>query len=253
VRRFVGPSFMSVDPAVPTEESSTWSWLVADVAGVPTVELEAGHGTLGDLAVVTADFRDQYYGLVGHVSDEGDGPPLITSGLIDVGRCTWGERPVRFAKQRFAAPRVDVAGLTPKLQAWARSRLVPKVLVASQTRVIEAAVDERGEWLASVPVVSVIPHVPADVWRVGALLTSPVASAWLANRRLGSGLSPSAIRVTASDLAQLPLPQDANTWRAAASALQAGRVDECSTSMLDAHGVGGRDELSRWWSARPGR
>ena len=65
--------------------------------------------TLGDIATFTADFRDQYYGLVGAVSDDGDGPPLITSGLIEPGRVLVGRRQVRFAKQRFAAPRVDLA------------------------------------------------------------------------------------------------------------------------------------------------
>ena len=81
----------------------------------------------------TADFRDQYYGLVGAVGDDVDGPPLITSGLIEPDECLWGRRPVRFAKQRFAAPRVDLASLSPQLQRWAAARLVPKILIANQT------------------------------------------------------------------------------------------------------------------------
>ena len=85
------------------------------------------------LATATADFRDQYYGLVPHVADAGDGAPLVTSGLLDVGRCAWGERPARFARRSFAAPRVPVDALPPALQAWAAGRLVPKVLVATQT------------------------------------------------------------------------------------------------------------------------
>jgi hypothetical protein len=67
---------------------------------------DAAGPVLGDLAPFAVDFRDQYYGLVGAVSDDADGPPLVTSGLIEPGRCLWGERPVRFAKQRYTAPRV---------------------------------------------------------------------------------------------------------------------------------------------------
>ena len=53
--------------------------------------------------LLTADFRNQYYGLVGAVSDSAVGPPLITSGLIEPNECWWGRRPVRFAKRGFAA------------------------------------------------------------------------------------------------------------------------------------------------------
>jgi len=204
-------------------------------------------GRLGDLAVVTADFRDQYYGLIGAVSDEGDGPWLVTSGLIDAGRCRWGDRPVRFAKQRYGAPRVDVDSLTPKLQAWAARRLVPKVLVASQTKAIEAVVDERGEWLPSVPVISLVPHAIDDLWRIAAVLTSPVASAWLAHRRMGSGLSAAAVRVSASDLAQIPLPTHGDPWVRATVALRGGDVAACGRAMGEAYGLAHRADLFEWW------
>ena len=74
----------------------------------------------------TANFRDQYYGLVGAVADDGPGPPLVTSGLIDPGRCRWGERPVRFAGSALIRPRVDLAALSPPLRRWADDLLVPE-------------------------------------------------------------------------------------------------------------------------------
>ncbi len=255
VRRCFGRGFEAVTTvSIPSADGArsgtdTWSWLVADVAGVPSLDEMVVADRLGDLAVVTADFRDQYYGLVGAVSDEGDGPWLVTSGLIDAGRCRWGERPVRFAKQRFGAPRVDVDALTPKLQAWAARRLVPKVLVASQTKVIEAVVDEQGEWLPSVPVISVMPHVVDDLWRSAAVLTSPVASAWLAHRRLGSGLSASAVRVSAADLAQVPLPTDDDAWERATAALRDGDVVGCGRAMVEAYGLADRVDLCEWWES----
>ena len=59
--------------------------------------------TLGERARLTANFRDQYYGLVPAVVEDGDGPPLVTSGLVDPGRCAWGRRDVTFAAGGSAA------------------------------------------------------------------------------------------------------------------------------------------------------
>ena len=113
--------------------------------GVPPLPALATDGTVGDRAPCSLNFRDEYYGLVPAVSDDGDGPPLVTSGLIDPGRCLWGDRPVRFAKREFAAPRVELARLDTSMRAWARRKLVPKVLVANQTRIIEAVADPDGD------------------------------------------------------------------------------------------------------------
>ena len=148
VRRSYGPQFESRPSiAMPTQ----WAGLIADtVTGSP----DRDGPVLGDIADFTADFRDQYYGLVGAVSDSADGPPLITSGLIEPNECWWGRRSVRFAKQKYAAPRVDVTALSPALQRWALQRLVPKILIANQTRRIEAVIDPNGEWLPSVPVIT---------------------------------------------------------------------------------------------------
>ncbi len=252
VRRLFGPEARSISSvsAPGPDTNGSWGWLVADAAGIPSVNLDVDNGVLGALVNCTADFRDQYYGLVGAVGDTSDGPPLVTSGLIDVGRCAWGTRATRFAKQRYDAPRVDLSLLSPSLQSWAQTRLVPKVLVATQTKVIEAVVDEQGEWLPSVPVISVVPNDPADVWRVAALLTSPVASAWIALQRIGTGLSAHAIRVTASDLARLPIPSDNAAWIEAASALQRGSVLDCGRRMLHAYGLSSRNDLYDWWAAR---
>ncbi len=89
---------------------ATWSHLIADVIGIPAAE-PRGTAVVGERATATAGFRDQYYGIVPHVSDSGPGAPLITTGVIDPGRCRWGERPVRFNRARYAAPRVDVDAL----------------------------------------------------------------------------------------------------------------------------------------------
>jgi hypothetical protein len=220
----------------------TWGPLVADAAGVPAVEL-AGR-PLADAASATADFRGQYYGLVGAVGDEGDGPPLVTSGLIDPGRCAWGERPARFARRTFAAPRVELARLSPSMQAWAAGRLLPKVLVATQTPVIEAVADAKGAWLPSVPVITVIPRSAEQLWSVAAVLSAPATSAWAAGTYFGAALSPRAIKLSARQVASIPMPEQ--SWDAAAAALRAGDLDRCARLMDNAYGT----DLYDWWRSR---
>ncbi|MEO7369515.1 MAG: hypothetical protein ABIZ69_01550, partial [Ilumatobacteraceae bacterium] len=196
VRRAYGPRF---EPRSPIAMPALWSGLIAD-----TVESAHDGPVLGDMATFTADFRDQYYGLVGAVSDSADGPPLITSGLIEPNECWWGRRPVRFAKKRFDAPRVDVGALSPALQRWASRRLVPKILIANQTRRIEAVVDRDGDWLPSVPVITCTTSRLDDVL---AVLHSEAATDWVRYHAAGSGLSATGVRITARLLASIPVPE----------------------------------------------
>jgi SAM-dependent methyltransferase len=195
VRRMFGPRF-EPRPALPMP--ARWSGLIADTAATTH-----DGPVLGDMATFTADFRDQYYGLVGAVSDSSTGPPLITSGLIEPNECWWGRRPVRFAKQKFTAPRVALAGLSPALQRWATQRLVPKILIANQTQRIEAVVDRDGAWLPSVPVITCTTDRLDDVVNV---LHSDAATEWVRYHAAGSGLSASSVRLTARLLASIPLP-----------------------------------------------
>jgi predicted RNA methylase len=264
-----------------------WGRLAASYFGIPDADLADASGRVGDLAACTADFRDQYYGLVPHVKDPpnghelhpewqiscGLGPnryphpdpdqaPLITSGLIEPAACDWGLRPTRFARQRYDAPLVDLAAVrSGPLGSWADARLVPKLLVAGQGRVIEAVVDERGEWLPSVPVVSVVPREPPDLWRILAVLLAPPVVAHAAARYLGTGLTPGSVKVSARQLAALPLPADTSAWadgaalaRRAQGASAADRpvlLSEVGAAMTAAYGAD--DACLDWWRARIGR
>lgn len=283
VERTDGPQFSprpSVHPVGTEAANHHWAWLIADAFGLPSLPSLQTNGTLGDRALVTANFRDQYYGLVGAVVDSVDpavGPPLITTGLIDVGRCEWGVRTTRFAKQAFAAPRVDRSGLAPFMQRWADRCLVPKVLVATQTRVLEAVVDAAGSWLPAVPVIRVVPTQPGavvddlvlfgesaaaidagaalepvDVWTIAAVLTSPIASVLIAEQSLGSGLSAATVRVSQRTLGALPWP--AGALDAAVAALRAGDIAGCGRAVDAAYGIVGTasDELLTWWWAAVG-
>ena len=252
--------------ASPAPNAVSWSALLAAVQELPERALRTS-GTLGDVAEATADFRDQYYGLAGAVLDHPDGGPglprLVTSGLIDPAQLLWGERSCRFNKVAFDHPRVDIGLLTPALQDWAQRRLVPKVLVAMQTRVLEALVDEAGDLLPSVPVVTVTARSgrTEDLWRIGALVCAPPATLVAARRHLGAARNATALRLSASDLLALPLPADEAAWdRGAASFAAASAAHDprerrvllrsCARSLVAAYGLDPDDDLVGWWEDR---
>ena len=212
-----------------------WAEGFADAVGIPRVAAARAHsaGTLDDLADVIAGFRDEYYGLadlvreptLGTSADTDPPAPLVTSGLIDWLGCSWGSRPARFAKRSWQAPVVDLAALdrggSHAARRWVARTRVPKLVVAAQTRVVEAAVDAAGSWVPSVPVLSVVPRDPADLWRLAAAVASPAATAWLLRRAPGTAPARGALKVAAPDLLALPLPVDRVAWDEAAAAARA--------------------------------
>jgi len=231
----------------------TWSHVVADPSGVPAVPPSSTHGVLADRARLNANFRDEYYAMVPAVDDHPAGPPLVTSGLIDPGRSWWGRRSVTFARRRLERPRIDLESLDPRMRRWADQRLVPKVLVANQTSIVEAVADPAGAWLPAVPVIGVYPPGGGDAglsaWEIAAVLTSPWASAWVWQRSAGTGLSAGAVRLGPVLLGGLPWP--AGSVEAAVEALRLGDVRACGRAVLDAYGVSGEAgrNLFDWWEA----
>lgn len=244
-----------------------WGALVAPSLGVPPVRPRT-EGVVGDLARCTADFRDQYYGLVPYVREAADVPPgvrtapLVTSGLVDPATSRWGRAATRFAKTRWTAPVVDLdalaAGPDERLARWAASRLVPKVLVATQGRVLEAVVDDDGAWLPSVPVLTVAAP-PEQLYRIFSVLLAPPVVAHAAARYAGTALSATALKLAAGQVATLPLPADTAAWDDAADhARAAHRADDehrpkalqaCAEAMCAAYDD---DTALAWWLDRTG-
>jgi hypothetical protein len=170
---------------------------------------------------------------------------VVTSGLVDPGRLAWGERPARIGGRAFTRPSVDPGALEGRVAAWVEARLVPKVLVATQTRVLEAAADPEGRFVPLTPVLAVTPQHPDDVWRIAAALTSPIVTAWALRTFGGAALSGDAVKLSARQVLDAPLPTDTGAWDAATAALRAGDVDGCATAL-----AGGDERLLRWWLAR---
>jgi hypothetical protein len=205
-----------------------------------------GAGRLGDVATATAGFRDEFYAVAGVVREGGPGAAVITSGLVEPGRVVWGERAARIAGRRLQHPVVDLDDLTDERVArWAAARLRPKVLVATQTRVVEAAPDPEGVFLPLTPVLSVEPHDDADAWRVAAALTAPQVTAWALRTHGGSALSADAVKLSARQVLDAPLPTDPDAWSEAAQHLRRGDVAACAQAL-----AGDEPKLLRWWLGR---
>ncbi len=260
----LGPAGELLGRAAPAP-ARAWAALLADAHGVPDVPALAVGGRLGDRFGATAGFRDEYYGLAGHVVEWGDGNggglPLVTTGLVDPGICHWGRRTARFAGRAWDAPVVDRSALAgdTRLARWLRRVLVPKVVVAPQTKVGEAAVDESGTWVPSTPLIAVT-GPPERLWHAAAALCGPVASAWAAREAAGTGLAADTIRLRAAQLLGAPIPPDGPDLDRAAAALRAASmatdghawraaVLEAGAATCRAHRV--TDEgLLAWWAGR---
>lgn len=274
--------------------AGTWAPIVAAATGVPTVALH-GRPVLGGMARATAGFREEFYALAPFVTDLADPeapvdpgsllPPLppgrarlVTSGLVEPARTVWGRRTTRLAGTRLRAPVVDVDALRAwsegpdgdrRLAAWADARLRPKVVVATQTKVVEAAVDDDGSWWPSVPVVSVVLDPDHDDdeqrWLVVAALSAPPVSAWAAERSAGTALAAHALKLSARQVAEVPLPVDRDAWSDGARLLRlvaataddherAARLAAAGRALTDAHDLppAVAAEVLRWWSVRAG-
>ncbi len=253
--------------------AETWSPMIAAALGIPEFQFQAS-GTIGDLAIATADFRDQYYGLDGfliesdcaagdQLSDEAY-PPIVTTGLIDLAECCWGERPTKLLKQQWHRPRVDRRAMEARgsLGPWIAERLVPKVMLATQTRVVEVFVDEYGRFLPSTPLISVFAKHEQDIWKIASALASPVISALALQRYAGAALTTQAIKLSAKQSLRLPLPTDLQEWERAAELLRRAHAADSSArrDLLEQFGKAGiaafqvpEDEargLLTWWLGR---
>jgi hypothetical protein len=264
-------AFISAEP-IPVDmdhlaDEPTWGELIADLIGVPRVRLP-GTQRVRDLAGVTADFRDQFYGLIPYVVEDGPGtadaeyPPLVITGLIDPAVCLWGSRSCKFGKKKWERPRVDLRRLVAEspLAAWASGRLTPKIVVATQSKVIEAFADPTGRVINTVPTLTVTPKRSEDLWRLLAVLLAPPVSAWALGRYAGTALSISAIKLSAEQAGLVPLPTATGPWeRAAASVQRASETADdaareahlfkAGALMCDAYEVA-REPVLSWWRER---
>jgi hypothetical protein len=262
VDRAVAPA-----PAIarPRDHDGRWSVLIDDLLGIPAVTLGEGPTLAGIGCRATSGFRDQFYGFVDATYEHADRPAaamrLVTVGMIDPLGLGWGTRTSRFARRDFCAPVVDLDELGDRLRSWADARMGAKLMVATQTKVIEVAVDEIGD---CVPLTPVIELRPPDgwLWRVAAALTNPVATAVACRVGAGSALAIDAIKLSARQILSRPVPLDDELWdrgaelaKAAAVAIATGSGEraallrELAETMCAAYRQP-VEPLTGWWLAR---
>jgi methylase of polypeptide subunit release factors len=269
VRRFAGPAFAGTDDAWIGADDATWAALAAEDEDLPRVTL-AHSPTVADVATATADFRDQYYGLDGFLMEESesgstDVVPVVTSGLIDLAACLWRRRATRILKRSWLAPVIDRESMraSGSLDSWIALRLCPKVLVATQTRIIECFADTEGRYVPCTPVLTVVPKVSSQIWAVAAAVASPIACIEACRRFAGTALAPGAIKLSAKQLLTLPLPVDARAWAHGAECLRSAQLSASSAererylcqfaqSLSGAYGLDSRtaDQAVAWWMRR---
>ncbi|GJQ29677.1 MAG: hypothetical protein HBSAPP03_15610 [Phycisphaerae bacterium] len=277
--RSTGAAFTPLPPmtldndALAAEE--TWAHLAAAASGIPEILLPVGH-TISTLADATADFRDQYYGLDGFLlesesiataerQDFRAFPPIVTTGLVDLAECRWGQASTRILKTKWQAPRIDRLRMESEgtLGPWINARLIPKILLATQTRVIEVFVDAAGRFVPSIPLITISPRQPEHLWKVAAAIASPVCSVLAMQKYAGAAMSADAIKLSAKQVLSMPLPSSAEAWADGAAALAAAhdgdnpairtvQLNRFGVLMCKAYGISHTetDAVMAWWSGR---
>jgi SAM-dependent methyltransferase len=271
VRRSFGAEFEPLPSCEwsPSARDLTWSPLLAEAFGAPRAAMQMTEcEPLGSFASATADFRDQYYGLQSAlIEDPRAVAPLVTTKHIDFACNRWGVCDVRIFRNTRRHPAIDLDALSeqPKMRAWLEQRRTPKVLVATQTKIMEAWVDEEGLAVPLVPLLTVQPHRAADLWKVAAAIASPVVAARAVALYAGSALSSGAIKLSAKQLLAMPAPRDLALWGESARIFRqiSRERDEVKRAALlpafaevscRAHGLEGKSlhETMQFWKTRAG-
>lgn len=250
-----------------------WGRLAAEALGLPDLPhaLDRPTGRLSDLATATAGFRDEYYGLVAACRElaDADADPdpesgdvhrtrlrLATVGLIDPLVNRWGEAPCRFGGRRWDRPVIDRSALDDKVGRWVDRQARPKVVLATQSKVLEPVVDGDGSLVPATPLVAV--HgAPDRLAHVAAVLLAPPVVAWAWARWLGTALTVDGLKLAARQVLELPLPEDAAAWDEAASMVAldgtGGSAMAVRVATVMNRAYGADDAVLKWWLHRFGR
>jgi hypothetical protein len=240
-----------------------WGAAAADALGAPRLEVREDR-RLGELVTATAGFRDEHYGLVAacreaatRSSNGGPTGRVVTVGSVDPLELAWGQRAFRFGGSMWTEPVVDRADLPPKVQRWFDRLRRPKVLLATQAKVLEPVIDRTGDLVPATPLIAVLCQ-PHELDLVAAVLLAPPVSLWAWRQWFGAALAVDSLKLAAKQVGELPLPSDEARWVEASQILADhhgvggaeawDRALEVATVMTDAYEAG--PEVLAWWSSR---
>lgn len=285
-----GEVVIACGPSVAVEgrrPPGSWGELAADALGAPPLPrslrgpaaptpADSGPGPrrLGELATATAGFRDEHYALVAACRESGVGEEpdgrgtarLVTVGAVDPLWTAWGVAPIRFGGRDWERPVVDRSALPPRIGAWLDRQLRPKVLLATQTRLLEPCLDRDGTAAPATPLIAV--HAdPDQLARVAAVLLAPPVVAWAWRRWFGTAMAIDAVKLAARQVGELPLPADLDLWDEAATLLAApapgpaagadpeveraaARAVAVEVARLMTEAYGAEPSVLEWWRRR---
>ncbi len=150
---------------VQVADANWWAVVQGSCSGLTATPSATGD-RIGDLYEVTASMTAaDAYEVKPFVRDDLEGPglKLVTTGLIDPGKCMWSAVLCRYLGVDYAAPRIDPeAPLPPSLQRRLIRARRPKVMVAGLSKRIECFLDEAGEYVGAVSTYTVL-HPQDDV------------------------------------------------------------------------------------------
>lgn len=196
--------------------ASSWSARTSALGAAAVLAVDAASGaTLADSVTLSASCAvGEAYAWRDVVAEDGtaDAPTyrLVTSGALDPLVVRWGEQAQRYLKTTYERPVVPRSVLSARRATQARS---PKVLMPGLSAVLEAAVDEAGDYVGAVATLTLMAREGAasaqvPVLRAVALyLNSALARGWFLAHFGASGLSGGSVQVTKNKLAALPMPR----------------------------------------------
>ena len=246
------------------KRTGNWAETISISQGIPSVHLSGKE--MRSQVSATAGVRDQFYGLIGHVRESQETSstmvPLVTVGMIDPFRNRWGKGQFRYAGSAWRYPMVNLETLgkgNPELFEWVKSRLRPKILVATQTKIVEVLPDPQGILVPSTPVISV--ECPSeDIWKIAAALSAPAVSASVFSEVAGAALSTDTIKLSATQIGSIPIPKNDDFWvlgatfaekafKATTEQLWRKSLTEMAENMGKAYAHESQ-ELYEWWLNR---
>lgn len=253
------------------DRPTSWSGLAALSLGAPPLPRELTNRPeasprLGQLITATAGFRDEYYGLVAACREwagKTDGEPnrLLTVGAVEPLASLWGVDSSKFGRRRWLRPSIDLDALDQKVRTWTERQLVPKIVLATQSRVLEPVVDRQGTLVPATPLLSIHAE-PESLDRVAAVLLAPPVVAWAWQQWFGAAMAVDALKLAARQVAELPLPSDTGAWDEAAAIVAAAAPDEdaaaawdrsCRVAQIMNRAYGADRVVYRWWLERSRR
>ncbi|MDH3301500.1 MAG: SAM-dependent methyltransferase [Acidimicrobiia bacterium] len=229
-----GPRAEIIGHLPPTARAAdAWAATAARSLGAPTLPSTVLRptATVGALCTATAGFRDEYYGLAEAAAEwVGPGSPpnrLVTVGSVDPLSTRWATGTTRLGGRRWTAPYVRLGHLDDKVRRWVDRQAVPKLVVATQSKLIEPVLDPVGDLVPSTPLLSVHADVD-DLAHVAAVLLAPPVVAWAWQQWFGSALAVDALKMAANQIVELPLPADRAVWDTAAEVITTTMADNPS-------------------------